>query len=65
MTSFYQKNSPFLYSLRSKVRPPQTLPRGRKWLRLGPPLTPPRGRKGLRLSNWKVANANAKAKGGK
>ena len=65
MTSFYQKNSPFLYSLRSKVRPPQTLPEGEGKSKTRPPLTPPRGRKSLRLAIRIVANTKAKAKGGK
>jgi len=53
-----------LFKVKSQA-PPQTLPRGRNVLRLGPPLTPPRERKWLRLAIRKVANAKAKAKGGK
>ena len=30
MTSFYQKNSPFLYSLKSKAMPPSNSPEGEK-----------------------------------
>ena len=43
MTSFYQKNSPFLYSLRSKVRLPSNFPEGEKKSKTRPPSNSPEG----------------------
>ena len=43
MTSFYQKNSPFLYSLRSKVRLPSNFPEGEEKSKVRPPSNSPEG----------------------
>ena len=43
MTSFYQKNSPFLYSLSSKVRLLSNSPEGEKRAKAKPPSNSPEG----------------------
>ena len=45
MTSFYQKNSPFLYSLKSKAMPPSNSPEGEEMAKTRPPSNSPEGEK--------------------